>query len=191
MTKSNSSEEKRMIKNTKPVFKSDGVGYLIYYYSSVPVALLFFLLSLYIIGKWNGGALNRNNMNIGIIIFGVLSIIFSIFIFSMVAIPRLLSTGHSHLFAVAYLITAICWMIIGIGDLKLLSWARICQIFLAIIYIAYSFDPPSYLIAVIKNHDIWALTTVILGLIFFSSLIVFFTRPNIKKKFDKRSINGE
>jgi hypothetical protein len=191
MTKSNSSEEKRTNKNTIPVLISAGVGFLIYYYSSVPVALLIFLLSLYIIGKWNEGASNRNNMNIGIIIFGILSIVFSIYIMMMVAIPRFLYPSHSHMFAAAYFITAICWMIFGIGVLKRLSWARIGLIFVAIIYIADSFDPPSFLIAEIKNNDIWTLTTVSLGLIFFISLIVFFTRPKIKKIFDKELINGE
>jgi len=123
-------------------------------------------------------------MNIGIIIFGVLSIIFSIYISTMVAIPNFHNSTH-HMFAIAYLLTAICWMIFGIGVLKRLSWARIGLVFLSIIYIVDSFDPPSYLIAAIKYRDIRFLTTVSLGLIYFLSLIVFFTRPNIKKIFNK------
>jgi hypothetical protein len=94
------------------------------------------------------------------------------------------------MFAVAYSMTAVCWLVFGVGVLKLLSWARVGLVLLAGIYFIDYVDHPSYISSAIKHHDIGALIRLVAGLIFFVSLIVFFTRSNVKKQFINKSIVG-
>lgn len=122
-------------------------------------------------------------MGIWIKLFGILSMTFSLYIFANVVIPRLLHPLYSNMFTTAYFITAICWMIFGIGVLKRLAWARVGLIVVAAIYIVDSVEYPSRIVNVIRNQDMLTLTIMITGLIFFISVIIFFTRPRVKQQF--------
>ena len=123
-------------------------------------------------------------MSTSIKIFSALSIIFSLWII-LVTVPELIHAPS--MFTIVYLISAVCWSVFGLGILKRLPWARIGLICLAVIYIFDSLEHPSYLIRAIKYQEIGALTKLSLGLIFFISVIVFFTRPKIKQQFIKKT----
>jgi len=122
-------------------------------------------------------------MSIGIKIFGILSVIFSIYVFSFVVVPEFQHTPN--LLTVAYLVTAICWLVFGAGVLMRLSWARIGLIIVAVIYIVDAVEYPSYILVAIKNHDVDILTRLVAALIYFFSLVIFFTRASVKKQFAK------
>jgi hypothetical protein len=126
-------------------------------------------------------------MNIGIKIYGILAVLFSLLIIYIVVIPDFIYRLDSYMFTLAYLITAICWLVFGIGVLKRVNWARIGLIVVSGIYAVDTIEYPSHLIATIKRYGSEALALLIIAIIFFVSLIVYFTRPRIKKHFDQNA----
>lgn len=125
-------------------------------------------------------------MNIGIKIYGILSIIFSS-LFTTVAVTELLR--RPIVLNVAYLVNSLGWFIFGIGVLKRLPWARIGLVVVAAIYLVDSVGYPSYILTAIKNNDIVKLAAVGISLTFFGSLILFFARPNVRREFEKKPSN--
>lgn len=120
--------------------------------------------------------------SIVITIFGILAIIFSIYVF-LSLVPELIEPyGLPTIFA---FISAFCWLIFGIGILKRLSWARTGIIIIAIIYIIDTFEQPMLLLEVISSRDFFKLSIIISGLIFFLSTIFIFTRKTIKEQFKR------
>jgi len=130
---------------------------------------------------------SSKNMLSGIRIYGILSVIFSLALFSFIVVPEIVH-HPPDMFTIAYSLTAVCWMVFGIGVIKRLSWARIGLIFIAAIYTIDSIERPSHIVSAIKNHQIGSLVAVVTSLIFFISLIIFFTRAKIKQQFVKRQI---
>lgn len=118
-------------------------------------------------------------------LFGILAIIFSIFIF-LSLVPEL--TNPYRLQTFLALVSSFCWFIFGIGVIKRFSWARIGIIITAIVYIVDTFEQPRLVLEVITNHDFITLGKIIIGLIFFSSTIYFFTRKTIKDQFKKNKV---
>ena len=114
---------------------------------------------------------------IGVTFFGILAIAFSIMMF-ISYLPHL----HSLRFlSTMRLLTGLCWLICGVGVLRLLPWARL--IALSAIYIIDTFSPLEPILYVIKTVDIYALAGISTGLLYFISMIVYFTRPRVKEQF--------
>ncbi len=123
-----------------------------------------------------------NKTSFGIKVYGIISLIFSFIILFLVVIPSLYSPNMSTL---AYFISALGWMIFGIGVLKHYSGARIGLMALSVIYIVDTFEQPSHLLLTIRNQPITGLTILITSLTFFLSLLFFFARPSVKQEFIK------
>jgi hypothetical protein len=121
-------------------------------------------------------------------IFGILSVIYSLYCLSIFIIPGIYHFQY-YMVRVAYILTAICWMVFGFGVLKRLSWARIGLIVISAIYIIDHIEYPSHIIAAIKNHENRALTTLVVHLIYFFSVIFFFTRSIVRRQFEKTQTN--
>ena len=116
---------------------------------------------------------------IGVTFFGILAIAFSIMMF-ISYLPHL----HSLRFlSTMRLLTGLCWLICGVGVLRLLPWARLGLIALSAIYIIDTFSPLEPILYVIKTVDIYALAGISTGLLYFISMIVYFTRPRVKEQF--------
>lgn len=129
-------------------------------------------------------------MSIGIIIFGILAVIYFGYIFTIVVIP-IVYYHTANMITVTYCITAVGGLVFGIGVLKRLAWARSGLIFLAVIYIADSVEFPSWIFSAIKSHDVKLLTKLIADLTFLVSMIIFFTRPKVKQLFVKNEIKDD
>jgi hypothetical protein len=133
-------------------------------------------------------------MSLGIIIYSILSVIYSFYMLSIVANPH---AYHAPIMIRAgYILTAILWSVFGIGILKKYSWARIGLLGVATLYfIDYITYPPKRIIADILDHTIRP--TWVLGVIFFVSLFIYFMRPKVKQQFEnsvenqKRAINEQ
>ena len=122
-----------------------------------------------------------------IIIFGVLSVIFSLVMVSIFIIPGLFHV--QYMFRAAYIILAIMWMVFGIGVFKKSNGARIGLIIVSAISIIDHIQYPSHIISAIRNHQSIALSTLIAHLLFFISLILFFSRSEVKQRFEKTQSN--
>jgi len=124
----------------------------------------------------------------GVTVYGVLAIIFSaVMLFSMTSefikftsLERILNI---QLRTALQIITALGWLIFGIGVLNLLPWARIGIIIVAIYYIIDTFFPLKNICRVILSFELISLIIITTGLIFFGSTIYFFNRPKVKKQF--------
>ncbi len=126
--------------------------------------------------------------SVWITLFGILAIIFSIFVF-LSLIPEIIEPyGLPTIFA---FISAFCWLIFGIGVLKRLSWARTGIIIIAIVYIIDTFEQPRLLLEVISNHDFLKLSIIISGLLFFLAIVIIFTRRTIKEQFKSNVTQNE
>lgn len=123
-------------------------------------------------------------MSYGIKIYGMLSILFSIYMFYYVVDV----SGSFHamtMFLTAYLVTALCWLVFGVGVLMRFPWARIGLIAIAGIYIIDMLEYPFRVLSDLKRGGMAAMLAFIGYLFFFISLIIFFTRPRVKKQFSK------
>jgi hypothetical protein len=125
----------------------------------------------------------KTHFSIGIIIYGILSVIFSAFISIFIVTPQLMCAPNMN--AVGYMITAVCWLACGLGILMRKSWARIGLIFVAGLYIIGSFEAPSFILMAIRDRELLPLGILVAGLGFFISLIVFLIRPKVKQQFIK------
>ncbi len=120
-------------------------------------------------------------MPFGIKIYSILSVIYSLYMFSIVANPNVYHAPY--MIRAGYILIVMFWMVFGIGILKRYAWARIGLIATAILslvdYVTY---PPKEIISSILDRTIRP--TWVLGVIFFASLIIFFMRPKIKQQFE-------
>lgn len=131
-------------------------------------------------------------MPLGIKIYSLLSVIYSFYMLSIVANPNVY---HAPIMIRAgYILTAIFWLVFGIGILKRYSWSRIGLLGVATLYfIDYIRYPPKRIISDILNLSIRP--TWVLGVIFFVSLFIYFMRPKVKQQFEsavetqKRALN--
>jgi hypothetical protein len=123
-------------------------------------------------------------VSFGIIIYGVLSVLFSIFMLHFVFIGTD-SFNALSMYYTAYLITALCWVVFGIGVLARLPWARIGLIAIAGIYTVDLFEYSSRALSAIQRNEWASIAPWIIGLLYFPSLIIYFTRASVKKLFTK------
>jgi hypothetical protein len=125
-------------------------------------------------------------LSFGIKIYGVLSVLFFIYMFSFV-VKFTDSFNILSMYSLAYLITALCWLVFGIGVLRRLPWARIGLIAIAGIYTIDFIEYPSQVLSAIRRHELTSIVRWSIGLIFFISVIIFFTRPRVKQQFINNS----
>lgn len=129
---------------------------------------------------------------VGITAFGILAVLFGSL---MLIFLRPYLNESKSVQIVLLLLTAVFWVIFGIGILMRLSWARIGVIVVAAIYIfdtlRDAFESPSYLMIAVKTSHVPSLLIVAVGLIFFGLTIFFFTRPYVKEQFIKNKNKDE
>jgi tetratricopeptide (TPR) repeat protein len=121
--------------------------------------------------------------SISIPVFGILSITFSLVIVALVALPSLRRGINS--FNVLYLATGVCWFMCGIGIIKRKSWARRGLMFLAVLYLYDSLQQPARIIHAITASKWLGLSALLVGLIFFVTLLIFLSLTSIKQQFSK------
>ncbi len=126
--------------------------------------------------------------SVWITLFGILAIIFSIFIFLSLVPEFTKPYGLTTFFT---FMSALCWLIFGIGVLRRSSWARTGMIIIAIVYIIDTFEQPRLLLEVISNHDFLKLSIIINGLLFFLAIVFIFTRRTIKEQFKCNATQNE
>jgi hypothetical protein len=80
------------------------------------------------------------------------------------------------------MISVPCWFILGIGVLKLLSWARAGIIILSFIYIFDTLYPPYAVLRAIINFHIPSLSVIVAELVLFESFIFFVAGTKVKNQ---------
>jgi hypothetical protein len=116
---------------------------------------------------------------IGIPAFGLLSVAFSLFVIAFIAGPRM-RYGIDYV-NIVYLVTAICWLVCGIGLLKKKDWARKGLIFMSAIYLFDSFQQPSYIWKAI-SASMWSVLLLLgISTTFFVALLIFLFLPRVKR----------
>jgi hypothetical protein len=121
---------------------------------------------------------------IGITLLGISAMLFALYIF-LIYIPEMTQPMSVRVFL--YLLSSFCWLIFGIGILRRLPWARTGIIITAIVYIIDSLEEPSSIFEAINRHDYATLGRLSIGLIFFFSVLIFFTRKTVKAQFTKEA----
>ena len=116
----------------------------------------------------------------GITLFGVLGIIFSISLLLTIT-PKIFIVFKIQ--TLLQVIAAFGWLIFSIGILKLKSWARQGMIIVTMYYIFDTFFPPKVFWEALTKYFPISVIIITISLIFFCSIIFFFTRPKVKEQF--------
>ena len=128
----------------------------------------------------SGSTNSPRRRSIGVTVFGVLGIIFSILILFTIT-PKVFT--NIKIQTVLQITAALVWLFFSIGVLKLKSWARPGLIVVAIYFIVDTFLPPKIFLESLKKYPIPSLIMITISLIFFCYTIYFFTHPKVKEQF--------
>ncbi len=118
-------------------------------------------------------------------IFGTLSILSSLDLIVTVTSPYIF-IDVGYMWRAAYILIAIVWMTFGIGVLRKLPGARIGLIIISAFSTIEDILPPSYIISAIKQHEIYALSTLSAEIMFYLATIFFFTHLKVKRLFEQK-----